>query len=136
MKLRHQRLINKVKTIQEENKTIQVEPVKVLDTIKVPKHNSRGKRIKMSDEERAISKERKKLLSNLYAQNYAATFPERVHANQLLVNAVIKGDIIKEPCYICDSTTNIIGHHFDYSKPLEVFWLCMKHHKWIHSEII
>jgi hypothetical protein len=34
---------------------------------------------------------------------------------------------MKEPCVACDSEKSEM-HHEDYSKPLEVWWLCRKHH--------
>jgi hypothetical protein len=42
-------------------------------------------------------------------------------------SALEKGIIVKEPCLICGNP-KVEGHHKDYSKPLEVDWLCTKHH--------
>lgn len=51
-------------------------------------------------------------------------------ARQILRRAVAKGEIIKKlECKWCDSNLNIEAHHEDYSKPLEVIWLCRKCHK-------
>ena len=45
-------------------------------------------------------------------------------------NVKIK-NILKLPCQICGNN-NSHGHHEDYSKPLEVVWLCAKHHSERH----
>lgn len=49
-----------------------------------------------------------------------------------LDKAIKRGIIKKEPCEICDSTIQVAGHHKDYSKPLEVNWLCPRHHGSLH----
>ena len=38
-------------------------------------------------------------------------------------------------CSKCNSTNKIYSHHEDYSKPLEVIWLCSKCHGERHREI-
>lgn len=50
-------------------------------------------------------------------------------------NAVRNGRLKKSPCVVCGSTKRIHGHHEDYSKPLDVIWLCQTHHKARHREI-
>ena len=63
-------------------------------------------------------------------------------AQNMLEYAVRKGKVIRK--YRCDSCgesgtfkdgrTSIQAHHQDYSKPLDVMWLCQRcHHKW-HKE--
>jgi hypothetical protein len=42
--------------------------------------------------------------------------------------AIKRGDLVREPCVRCGSTKLVEGHHHDYSKPLEVEWLCRACH--------
>lgn len=59
---------------------------------------------------------------------------DRRAVHTLLGNAVKYGKIKKMPCEKCGSTVRIHGHHEDYSKPLDVKWLCAKHHAEIHKK--
>ena len=54
-------------------------------------------------------------------------------AHILVGNAVRKGDLSKMSCEICGCDKSN-AHHDDYSKPLEVRWLCDLHHKDWHNE--
>ena len=38
-----------------------------------------------------------------------------------------RGKVIKKPCEVCNSV-EVEAHHNDYTKPLEVIWLCREHH--------
>jgi len=58
--------------------------------------------------------------------------PEKYKANYLLHNAVRDNRIQKQACRVCGDTSTE-GHHPDYSKPLEVIWLCKKHHLELHK---
>lgn len=44
------------------------------------------------------------------------------------------GRLIPEPCKICGSEENVEAHHEDYSKPLDILWLCSTCHHKIHVE--
>ena len=65
---------------------------------------------------------------------YAKRDPVKTRANTALNRAVRQGRITKKPCEVCGTTTGIEGHHEDYSKPLDVRWLCRKHHKEAHGK--
>ena len=41
----------------------------------------------------------------------------------------------EKPCEVCGTLKNIRRHHDDYDKPLEIRWLCQKHHKLLHESI-
>lgn len=45
--------------------------------------------------------------------------------------AVKNGAIVKQPCSQCGSAISF-AHHPDYTKPLEVVWLCRQHHEDVH----
>jgi hypothetical protein len=56
-------------------------------------------------------------------------------AVQKLCRAVDSGKLIRpSECSMCGVlNTQIIGHHEDYDKPLEVIWVCLKCHRKIHT---
>ena len=48
------------------------------------------------------------------------------------IEKLVNQNIIKRlPCALCGNEKSL-GHHPDYSKPLEIVWLCQKHHTIIH----
>jgi hypothetical protein len=53
--------------------------------------------------------------------------PERKNAYYTFSNAVRDGRIVRQPCEVCGKP-GAQGHHDDYSKPLDVRWLCSTHH--------
>lgn len=42
-----------------------------------------------------------------------------------------RGFIKKQPCLVCGEKAEM--HHDDYTKPLEVKWLCRDHHLELHG---
>jgi hypothetical protein len=53
----------------------------------------------------------------------------RVLARRKLNLYVYYGKVKRRPCEVCGATDGIEAHHEDYSKPLDVNWLCPTHHK-------
>lgn len=45
--------------------------------------------------------------------------------------AIAHGELVRQPCEKCGRSP-AHAHHEDYSRPLEVQWLCPLHHKWEH----
>jgi hypothetical protein len=72
--------------------------------------------------------------SSEYNKKSDIKYPERRLAKQMVNNAIQSGRLIKQPCQVC-SELKVHGHHDDYYKPLEVMWLCIKHHRQIHEGI-
>jgi hypothetical protein len=52
-------------------------------------------------------------------------------AHILVGNAIRGGNLVKLPCEKCGSK-KAQAHHDDYAKPLNVRWLCTKHHREVH----
>lgn len=49
-------------------------------------------------------------------------------------NALRTGKLERQPCEVCGEM-KVHAHHEDYSKPLDIKWLCVKHHNERHIEI-
>jgi len=58
---------------------------------------------------------------------------QKMKANRAVHEAIKKGKIIRQPCEIC-GLEDSHGHHTDYTKVLDVIWLCASHHKIWHVE--
>lgn len=68
------------------------------------------------------------------AKRWANRHPERRKASHIVSNAVRDGKIIPWPvCAVPECCGKPQAHHPDYSRPLDVVWLCVKHHKEAHA---
>ena len=62
-------------------------------------------------------------------KRYKENNPEKVRARSVFAYAVRKGTISRpNNCSKCGAGGNIEGDHADYSKPLEVIWVCKECH--------
>ena len=62
-------------------------------------------------------------------------FPEKYRARMLVGIALRAGTLLRAPCKLCGSDKKLNAHHEDYSKPLEVAWLCSACHNKEHPRI-
>ena len=58
---------------------------------------------------------------------------ERVSALNKVRYAIRPGKLIPQPCFMC-GLPDVEAHHYDYSMPLDVTWLCKYHHELLHKE--
>lgn len=60
--------------------------------------------------------------------------PRKRIARNALNGALRYGTMTRQPCAVCGAPRTQ-GHHDDYDKPLDVIWLCTKHHADRHREM-
>lgn len=48
--------------------------------------------------------------------------------------AIASGRLLRQPCEVC-GIAKVDAHHDDYSEPLNVRWLCRKHHLEHHAKV-
>ena len=62
--------------------------------------------------------------------------PEKDRARDMVFKAVKRGEIEKLPCKFCGNPESQ-AHHHDYSKPLDVTWVCFKcHREKFHGQVV
>lgn len=59
---------------------------------------------------------------------------EKEVARRMVTRAVKDGSLIRKPCIVCGDI-KVVGHHYDYLKPLDVTWVCRKHHGALHRDM-
>jgi hypothetical protein len=68
-------------------------------------------------------------------RGYRKRNPEKSRARDILTQAVGRGKLTRpNVCSKCNVQCIPQGHHPDYSKPLEVIWLCVDCHTEVHNE--
>lgn len=77
----------------------------------------------------------KKALKNEYMRNYRKRqgVPLKNKARMAAAQAIYSGKLVRQPCEVCGAV-KVDAHHDDYSKPLDVRWLCPEHHRQLHKE--
>jgi hypothetical protein len=76
----------------------------------------------------------------IHRKEFSASLTKKYRSNNRLygiahnkVKRAIKNGIIKKTGCIFCGRPDSQGHHFDYTKPLDVVWLCPIHHRKVHD---
>lgn len=91
-----------------------------------------------TEERKAVNRERARRRlkadpgwATMTTRNEREKHPDKYRARTKLSNAIRDGKVVRQPCEVCGDL-KAHGHHHDYSKPLDVKWLCPKHHGEAH----
>lgn len=84
------------------------------------------------DRERAKLPHRREKAREITAR-WRSDNPNGYKAHNAINNAIRDGKIAREPCGLCGSDEHVHAHHRDYSRPLDVIWLCARCHHRIHA---
>lgn len=68
-----------------------------------------------------------------YSKKARLNNPEKYKARYMLNSAVKSGVVKKEPCINCGDLKSE-AHHENYNNPIDVIWVCRKHHLLIHNK--
>lgn len=82
-------------------------------------------------ERRQDPKRKRKHLDTI--RKYRLANPDKYKAQSAVNNALRSGKLTRQPCEQCGDVKSQ-GHHDDYSKPLDVRWLCFTHHREHHGQ--
>lgn len=124
--------LNKCKSCQKAASTARIEQkMKDPDWVVAEAERCRLKQQRRRDEGRdKISPSARSAVLKRHKEKY----PEKKIARDAVNNAIRDGRLVKKPCEVCGSNDSE-AHHDDYSKPLDVKWLCSKHHAARHVQL-
>jgi hypothetical protein len=97
------------------------------------RQNERKRRENNPEKYREYIKSRKEYNAKLM-RIYRSKNKDKQFARNQVMSALRCGKIIKGNCDICRCNYKVQAHHKDYSKPLEIVWLCYKHHLEVHNK--
>ena len=97
-------------------------------------HRIENDSVREYDRRRYKEQPHRKARGAICSKAWAVAHPERAKAQSAVSNAVRDKRLFKQPCEVCGTTVRLHAHHDDYSKPLEVRWLCAMHHHRHHAK--
>jgi hypothetical protein len=92
-------------------------------------------RFREYDRKRGKLPHRLKLMTRV-TKDMRKRLPHVYKAHTAVKSAIRNGTLVNPGvCSICDKIGKIIGHHEDYSKPLDIEWMCDVCHKQRHKKL-
>jgi ribosome-binding protein aMBF1 (putative translation factor) len=101
---------------------------------RVRKHRENNDSVREYDKRRYRENLERRAKSAARTKEHRLKFPEKYKARTAVGNAIRDKRLTKKPCMVCGSIKST-AHHEDYSKPLEVKWLCHLHHIRLHFKV-
>lgn len=99
---------------------------------RVTKHREANlTRIREYDRNRFQKSLKRKRQNRANTIKFRTEYPEKYAAQTAVGNAIRDGKLKRQPCRECGKKAH--AHHEDYSKPLDVIWLCPAHHAEVHK---
>lgn len=86
------------------------------------------------ERQRFMRPERKAQVAEIQ-QRRRARYPDKNRARHAVSNAIRDGKLERGNCEVC-GCENAQAHHEDYSRPLDVRWLCFRHHREEHGQVV
>lgn len=126
--------VNKCKSCcKKQAKSLYNKNIKNKDWLKKERARCRERNIRLeySKKYKATTFKQKARIA-VYRKRWLEKNPEKRLAQQKVAKAIRQGVLKKQPCELCGLKKRIHAHHYDYSKPLDVQWLCSKHHRELH----
>lgn len=121
-----------IKSNNKKNRNKKIEYYRNYDLDRVDNPKRVAQRREYYEKNKATNKYKETHYSS--NRKYRKKNRNKVNAHQKLDYAVKIGVVKKECCVVCGESKTF-GHHYDYNKPLDVIWLCDKHHKDAHKKI-
>ncbi len=90
-------------------------------------------RIKMSKARKQGKIGTNKAIKRASSIKYSKNNKIKRQAHRIVHRAIESGKLVRLPCEKCNSSEDIEAHHDNYNEPLNVRWLCPKHHAELHN---
>jgi hypothetical protein len=94
-----------------------------------------GREMVRAYEKLRFATKHRKLKLRQYQINRRKNRPGVDRARVAVGNALRDGRLERKPCEVCGECRTQ-AHHDDYRKKLSVRWLCFKHHREVHGQIV
>lgn len=90
--------------------------------------------IKAYEKARLQDPQRREKIAEYQRQRILRT-PGKVRARKAISNGIRDKKIQREPCWVCGEEKSQ-AHHIDYRSKTAVVWVCFKHHREMHGQLI
>jgi hypothetical protein len=102
---------------------------------RVKHHNTTNRKERSEYERNRRQRPERKKAQIEHLRQHRIRNPNKAKARAAVSNAIRDGKLVKQPCEVCGRKAQ--AHHDDYSRPLDVKWLCFKcHREQSHGQVV